>query len=96
MREIAREKFCLVLKKERKKNKGENVYIPVTFPSPLIIMLLSFIRIHYSQCGEPVQVFPVDSFKMDENKLNYCSFSVSLLKSMQLEFQQSLKWHNVI
>lgn len=64
MREIAREKFCSALK------KGEDVYTQVTFPSQLIITLLSFIRIHYSHCGGPVQAFPIDSFKMEENKLN--------------------------
>lgn len=61
------------------------------FPSLLIFMLPSLIRMHYSQCGEPIQAFPVGGFRVEEVKLNYCSFSASLLKSMQLEFQQPLK-----
>lgn len=40
------------------------------FPSLLIMMLPSFTRIHYSQCDEPIQAFPVDSFRVEGVKLN--------------------------
>jgi len=64
-RETARENLRAALRKKR-----ENVYIQVIFPSLLIIMLLSFLTIHYSRCGEPVLAFPADSFEREESNLN--------------------------
>lgn len=57
----------------------------------LVIMLPLLISMHYSQCGKSIQAFPVGSFRVEEVKWNLCSFPASLLKSMQLEFQQPLK-----
>lgn len=40
------------------------------FPSLSIIMVPSFLRIHYSQFAELIQAFPVDGFRGEEVKVN--------------------------